>query len=190
LAQSVHDISEVLFQKIASKPLRATGKGVVSRSGEFDYRSTRQRWEYTAEVKCFIEATILDPGAFTREKFGLANPAVIAWEVVPWSFAVDWFIPIGDVLSAASATSGLKFSRGSLTRHRKASLEIRHREDMEDELAELNSFLVDPGLYKEDQFDFVRDRLTEFPSPVFFADETPLSTTRTLNALALIRQLL
>lgn len=187
LAQSVHDISEVLFKKIEEKPLKATGTGTVSREGAFDYGNTRQKWKYTAEVKCFLEARIQDAEAFSRERMGLANPLTIAWELVPWSFAVDWFVPIGDVLAATSATSGLTFSRGALTRRVRSSVEITHRDDVDlgvwDEL-------VEPGKYREEQFTFDRDPLTSFPSPVFFADETPLSTTRTLNALALIRQLL
>jgi hypothetical protein len=33
---------------------------------------------------------------------GLANPASIAWEFMPWSFAVDWAIPIGSWIEAQS----------------------------------------------------------------------------------------
>lgn len=31
---------------------------------------------------------------------GLTNPAAIAWEVVPYSFVVDWFLPVGSYLAA------------------------------------------------------------------------------------------
>lgn len=34
---------------------------------------------------------------------GLSNPAEVAWELVPYSFVVDWFIPIGKALSALDA---------------------------------------------------------------------------------------
>lgn len=34
------------------------------------------------------------------ERLGLTNPAQVAWELVPLSFVVDWFIPIGDTLEA------------------------------------------------------------------------------------------
>lgn len=33
---------------------------------------------------------------------GLQDPASIAWELVPYSFVIDWFIPIGSWLSARS----------------------------------------------------------------------------------------
>lgn len=36
---------------------------------------------------------------------GLLNPENVAWELVPWSFVVDWFIPIGQYLDARAVTS-------------------------------------------------------------------------------------
>lgn len=33
---------------------------------------------------------------------GLLDPATIAWELVPWSFAIDWFTPIGGFIAAQS----------------------------------------------------------------------------------------
>ena len=47
--------------------------------------------------------------------FGLNNPLTVVWEVVPFSFVVDWFIPIGNALEALTAYSGLEFIRGSKT---------------------------------------------------------------------------
>lgn len=32
--------------------------------------------------------------------FGLVNPLEVAWEIVPFSFVADWFLPIGGYLSA------------------------------------------------------------------------------------------
>lgn len=36
-------------------------------------------------------------------RFGLTNPAEVIWELVPFSFVADWFLPIGDYLSALDA---------------------------------------------------------------------------------------
>lgn len=32
-------------------------------------------------------------------RFGLTNPALVAWELVPFSFVADWFLPIGSYLN-------------------------------------------------------------------------------------------
>nr|UJQ85798.1 MAG: hypothetical protein 1 [Leviviridae sp.] len=37
-------------------------------------------------------------------KLGLTDPTKVAWELMPWSFVVDWFIPIGDYLEARAIT--------------------------------------------------------------------------------------
>jgi hypothetical protein len=42
--------------------------------------------------------------AFTS--LGLTNPALVAWELVPFSFVVDWALPIGDWLSSLDAMLG------------------------------------------------------------------------------------
>lgn len=43
---------------------------------------------------------------------GLTNPLNIAWELVPFSFVVDWFLPIGDFLNASAAIQGVDFVSG------------------------------------------------------------------------------
>lgn len=47
----------------------------------------------------------------TFNAMGLHNPYLVAWEVMPWSFVIDWFLPIGDYLAAA-ATPALPGSVG------------------------------------------------------------------------------
>lgn len=39
---------------------------------------------------------------------GLADPASILWELVPFSFVVDWFIPVGTYLEAANIAARAK----------------------------------------------------------------------------------
>lgn len=42
------------------------------------------------------------------ELTGLTSPSQVAWELVPFSFVVDWFLPIGNYLQARGAASVLK----------------------------------------------------------------------------------
>lgn len=43
---------------------------------------------------------------------GFTNPLEVAWEVTPWSFVVDWFLPIGSYLDQLSADHGWTFYDG------------------------------------------------------------------------------
>lgn len=38
-------------------------------------------------------------------QLGLLNPENVAWELMPWSFVIDWFIPIGSYLDARAVGS-------------------------------------------------------------------------------------
>jgi hypothetical protein len=43
---------------------------------------------------------------------GLNNPALLAWELLPFSFVVDWFIPIGNYVESLTAFDGFTFVDG------------------------------------------------------------------------------
>jgi hypothetical protein len=43
-----------------------------------------------------------------ERSLGLTNPASIAWEVVPYSFVIDWFLPVGAYLAAWGFIPALK----------------------------------------------------------------------------------
>lgn len=45
-------------------------------------------------------------------QLGLANPLATIWELFPLSFVIDWFLPIGDFLSALTGPLGTVFVSG------------------------------------------------------------------------------
>jgi len=57
-----------------------------------------------------VESDILN----TASLLSLTNPLEVAWELVPFSFVADWFIPIGDYLSNMSALQGISFKGYSI----------------------------------------------------------------------------
>lgn len=59
---------------------------------------THDRW---------LIARIEEKGSIPQ-MLGLTNPEMVAWELVPYSFVADWFIPIGDWMRARALVQGLK----------------------------------------------------------------------------------
>jgi hypothetical protein len=53
-----------------------------------------------------IKATIKEKPFSLPEYLGLNDPEVIAWELVPFSFVADWFIPIGSWIETRAKLSG------------------------------------------------------------------------------------
>jgi len=49
------------------------------------------------------------------DQWGLLNPLEIGWELLPFSFVVDWAIPVGNFLSSLTAAVPYSFRGGSRT---------------------------------------------------------------------------
>lgn len=65
--------------------------------------------EISYTIKCVVD----NPAARTLSEFGLINPLEILWEVTPWSFVIDWFLPVGDWISNKTAECGIVFKTGT-----------------------------------------------------------------------------
>lgn len=52
---------------------------------------------------------VTNPNLYLASNMGLTNPASIAWELVPFSFVVDWFWNVGDYIKSFSDMYGIEF---------------------------------------------------------------------------------
>jgi hypothetical protein len=55
----------------------------------------------------WLVARVEEKGSIPQ-MLGLANPELIAWELLPYSFVADWFIPLGSWMEARALVSRLK----------------------------------------------------------------------------------
>lgn len=65
--------------------------------------------ELSYVVKCKINC---NPSRILS-RFGLTDATQIIWEVTPWSFVIDWFIPVGSYIQSLSSYSGAEFYKGT-----------------------------------------------------------------------------
>lgn len=72
-------------------------------------------WRSRHSVFIRLDYRMDHPFAAASAQTGISNPAVLAWELLPWSFVADWFIPVGSYLSTLDATAGWTFLGGSHT---------------------------------------------------------------------------
>jgi hypothetical protein len=80
-------------------PPRITQVGYLptqTATGKAEFRHTR-----------VLIARVEEKGSIPQ-LLGLTNPELIAWELVPYSFVADWFIPIGQWMEARALVSRLK----------------------------------------------------------------------------------
>lgn len=59
--------------------------------------------------------TVSNPNKWLAERAGLLNPAAVAWDLVPWSFAVNMITNVGSLVNSITDFAGLDFQPGSLT---------------------------------------------------------------------------
>lgn len=130
---------------------------------------------YTVEYEALAEAS----------KVGLLNPLEIAWELTPWSFVLDWIVPVGNVLGALSATSGCTFKGGTLTRGYDATLDCQV---IPRTTHSFGQYIERSGDIKGGIKVFNMDRqvYTGSPTPTLYV-KNPLSVGHALNAIALLR---
>jgi len=147
--------------------------GVIVRSGKLT--STRK-----SKLTIFFTATDSTNRSLTA--LGITNPAAVAWELLPWSFVIDWFLPIGDFINTWDATNGVSFAQGSRT------VSINTKTVYRTESTSL-SYGRFSGLRVLEVFKMDRERVISFPSPHLPSFKNPVSTGHALNALALLNAL-
>jgi len=119
--RSVMDIAQkglsrdtLLFnvQRTVTGPLAPDG--FIMTSSERPNSTISGRMEESAKVTFW--GRIMDPRLTMYTALGLDNPWAIAWEIVPFSFVIDWLLPIGDWLRSITATLGVTYVDGHIVR--------------------------------------------------------------------------
>lgn len=67
------------------------------------YRETHSVYSYRTSARYKISR----PGLKQLAQIGITNPLLLAWELVPYSFVVDWMIPVGSYLASLDALNGV-----------------------------------------------------------------------------------
>lgn len=120
-------------------------------------------------------------------RFGVSNPALVAWELVPFSFVVDWVAPIGEWIATADADFGLVFLAGTRSERSEVTAKLIAFADRPSWVA--NKAKAGSATASSRTFRFNRTVYTTTPWPLPYF-KNPLSTTHVLNALALLRSTL
>lgn len=62
-----------------------------------------------AKAGCDFKVT--NPNLYLASRLGLTNPIAVAWELVPWSFAVDWFVNVGEWINQFDSHLGVEIQK-------------------------------------------------------------------------------
>lgn len=106
LVQDIYDGSSYVAQQLSVPMMvkyraRTTKRAIVSIPPNSEGWKTQYGYHTYGIIASVKERLSLMPS------LGLTDPVNLAWELLPWSFVIDWFVPIGDWLSAKTYVSRL-----------------------------------------------------------------------------------
>lgn len=165
-----------------------------NRSSHLDPGSgLRVKWDMENSTYCTIKCDFRAANPYLNDvsRFTSMNPLAIAWELVPYSFVVDWFYNIGGYMEELETAlgSGLEFVRGYETyTHRYLNKVLVPPQSQNIGWWAVTSTLS-PMHGREYYVEKHRIRLYDTPLPFFPKLEAKLGAQRLLSAAALLRQI-
>jgi len=182
LISDVHDSMQSLAVKLNgsfSTRVKTTRKtianDVITIAGIKLFRVTTCRVEYRAYYNTPLS---------TSTQFHLNDPLSVAWEVMPWSFVADWFLPIGDYLGGLDYFRSFNIGDLWSTRVIEKRLSFAGNADSIDYI-----ILSDSQFYRKEKY-LLRDRVltgtVDLPVPTFKSMKKALQPEHLLNAFALL----
>lgn len=113
---------------------------------------------------------------------GLTDPLSVLWEIVPWSFVIDWFLPIGSYLEALNVIPSLKGSFVSTT--------YTTFKNAKDHDIDPRYSACKPGrsIFRKVNFTRTQGDSLSVPLPSFVPLPDAMSPLRIYNAVALAHQ--
>lgn len=190
LIQDIYTGVNLLSEKAKAPQLLTAQRTIYSSDsdsvdGDLDFHVDRHcNYRTTSRITARLKDDYMSAFTRTAQEVGLLNPAGIIWESIPYSFLVDWVVPVGNVLDAMTATCGLDFVGGYRS---------RYAEGTRNEVFARTRYSWDhwhvQGTLKVNRKGFIRDPYLDFPKPMLYV-KSPFSDAHSLNAVALIGSLL
>lgn len=195
LLQDIYDAAEFAAQRatneVKSKATASVKREIVETSVPFQGGQVQQyNGLYDRKVSLIVKMQCrfipTDDASHNLVQLGLTNPFLLAWELLPYSFVVDWFLPIGTWLSLQDATVGLVFLDGGSVTVQKRRLFWDYNKGSDDGgLYDTKYGITASGNQIWDTVE--REPLGSFPSVKFPQFKNPLSPLHAANAIALLQ---
>jgi len=108
LIKDIYDAVQIIQGPLPSQTKVATAKNsgrYVSGSVNPNLAYQEIPWELKIRLQGRLETS--NPNLAVASQLGLTNPLSLLWEVTPFSFVVDWFLPVGNFLDNLTNMAGM-----------------------------------------------------------------------------------
>jgi len=72
-------------------------------------------YSYETAVRTRFWCELDNPHMAELQQLGVTNPALVVWELIPYSFVFDWFVSVGDWLQGLTAMHGVSLRRSMMS---------------------------------------------------------------------------
>jgi hypothetical protein len=162
--------------------VRRVSEGLPFLERDVSYVWPSERFDHSAfcDVEVKYRFRVSDPYLAYLTGIGLDNPLYLAWVALPFSFVVDWLVPVSDWLSAMSAPLGLTFVSGYCSTKTHGTINIRR-----DRYSNENLPYIRPAIGRAEFVMLRRELYNSFPLPKLYFRFPFTSLERAASAVAL-----
>jgi hypothetical protein len=188
LVTDIYRTAELILNyasKEGVQKVRTRGSDQVSKSESQPYPA-KGRTVTTSSARCEIISywDLRETDTITASNFTSLNPVNIAWELVPYSFVVDWFYDVGGYLHSMETAylNRMRFKRGQFSFGRKTMCQATYSFSQQ-----LGSYRNSVSCSAESEYSSFRRRsLAEVPFPRAPSFNVKLGSQQLLSAASLL----
>lgn len=116
LVKDIYNGIDVLQRPLPSEAIKGIGR-YGGRFLNINDGTTLFTAVSTARCEMGGRISVVNPNLYVANQLGLVNPAAVVWELIPFSFVVDWFFNVSQVLGTLSDFAGCVIQDGYTTHY-------------------------------------------------------------------------
>lgn len=101
----IYDGCKAITQPVPGGPVSGSGSESYYYNTYQEY-GLREEWRGKGVCKVGADVFVSNPNLYLLQQMGVANPIEVAWELVPFSFVVDWVFDVGSCLGSITDLLG------------------------------------------------------------------------------------
>lgn len=117
LLGDIYDSLKVLQNDLSPRKVKASSRfsSKIDDTDRFGYNYIRHQQDLQGIVVIGVNVRVVHPNLALASQLGIINPAAILWDAIPFSFVIDWFVPVGTFLNSWTMFTGYELTNTYVT---------------------------------------------------------------------------
>lgn len=110
LYEDIYRAIQVFGQEVPTRKITTRARESLEFSQTGGQGTNWRTWSYGLgyrRIQLGGNIVAVNPNILLLKQLGLTNPAQVAWDVVPFSFVIDWFLPVNKFLGSLDSQLGV-----------------------------------------------------------------------------------